>query len=132
MNGDSYEAQSEQAALTPQQRRHAQRRSAPNLTPTDDKPVLEGFLVGIIDASLLRKAMQSCSAVDRSSAAYALSPEVSRARSRAPVEGSHAAPWPKVDEKWGRAQPGKALKHSSRWIVAERAVRSREVPAPSP
>jgi hypothetical protein len=27
--------------------------------------VLEGFLVGIIDASLLRKAMQSCSGVDR-------------------------------------------------------------------
>jgi hypothetical protein len=26
--------------------------------------VLEGFLVGIIDASLLRKAMQSCSGVD--------------------------------------------------------------------
>jgi hypothetical protein len=28
--------------------------------------VLEGFLVGIIDASLLRKAMQSCSGVDTS------------------------------------------------------------------
>jgi hypothetical protein len=27
--------------------------------------VLEGFLVGIIDASLLRKAMQSCSGVDK-------------------------------------------------------------------
>ena len=26
--------------------------------------MLEGFLVGIIDASLLRKAMQSCSGVD--------------------------------------------------------------------
>jgi hypothetical protein len=26
--------------------------------------VLEGILVGIIDASLLRKAMQSCSGVD--------------------------------------------------------------------
>ena len=27
--------------------------------------MLEGILVGIIDASLLRKAMQSCSGVDR-------------------------------------------------------------------
>jgi hypothetical protein len=27
--------------------------------------VLEGILVGIIDASLLRKAMQSCSGVDK-------------------------------------------------------------------
>jgi IstB-like ATP binding protein len=45
MNGDSYRLN--------QSKRRSRR-----------KPVLEGILVGIIDASLLRKAMRSCSGVD--------------------------------------------------------------------
>jgi hypothetical protein len=36
--------------------------------------VLEGILVGIIDASLLRKAMQSCSGVDNRYAYGRLAP----------------------------------------------------------
>ena len=77
--------------------------------------MLEGILVGIIDASLLRKAMQSCSGVDTSPCQAVRSSLFDRARSSTgppgqeiPFDRQLADPRVKPEDKpWRKAWPSR-------------------------